>query len=83
VNPEAGFKGEIVIDKIFKIGLLIVLILFLAVFYSASQNDRYQVVTQYEGSIGIFDAREGIVYMLDIENDQWSVIKPFTQRQAI
>ncbi|HET6364946.1 MAG: hypothetical protein ACM30F_02190 [Nitrospirota bacterium] len=71
------------IDKIFKIGLLIVLILLLAVFYSASQNDRYQVVTQYEGSIGIFDARAGVVYMLDIENDQWSVIKPFTPRQAI
>jgi len=71
------------IDKIFKIGLLIVLILLLAVFYSASQKNRYQVVTEYEGSIGIFDTRAGVVYMLDIENDQWSVIKPFTPRHTI
>jgi hypothetical protein len=71
------------IDKIFKIGLLILLMLLLAVYYSASQQDRYQVVTEYEGSIGIFDARSGVVYMLDIESDQWSLIKPFTPRQTI
>jgi hypothetical protein len=71
------------IDKIFKIGLLIVLILFLVVFYSASQKDRYQIVTEYEGSIGIFDTRAGIVYMLDVENDQWSEINPFMPRQTI
>ena len=71
------------IDKIFKIGLLILLMLFLAVYYSASQKDRYQVVTEYEGSIGIFDTQAGVVYMLDIENDQWSVVKPFSPRQTI
>lgn len=69
------------LDKIFKIGLLIAIGVFLAIFYSASQTDRYQVITQYEGSIGIFDTRQGVVYMLDIEKDEWSVIKPFTQNR--
>jgi hypothetical protein len=72
------------IDKVFKIGLLLTIIAFLLLFYSASQTDRYQIVTQYEGSIGIFDTRQGVLYMLDIEKDEWTVIKPFTSnRQAI
>ena len=66
------------VDKIFKIGLLIAITVFLVLFSNASQTDRYQVVTQYEGSLGIFDSRQGVVYMLDIENDEWTVIKPFT-----
>ncbi len=69
------------IDKIFKIGLLITIIVFLALFYSASQTDRYQIVTQYEGNIGIFDTRKGVLYMLDIEKDEWTVIKPFTSNK--
>jgi hypothetical protein len=64
------------IDRIFKIGVLLAIIVFLVLFYAASQTERYQVITQYEGSIGIFDTREGVVYMLDIEKDEWSVIKP-------
>ncbi len=71
------------IDKIFKMGLLIVLIIFLVLFYSSLQKDRYQVLTEYEGSIGIFDTRAGVIYMLDIEKDQWSEIKPSTSSQTI
>jgi hypothetical protein len=71
------------IDKIFKIGLFVVLMLFLLVFYSASQKDRYQVVTEYDGYMGIFDTRKGVVYMLNMENDEWTVIKPFTPSQSI
>ncbi len=71
-------QGENMIDKIFKIGLLIILVLYLIVFYNASQKDRYQAITQYEGNIGIFDTRQGVAYMLDIENDEWTVIKPFS-----
>jgi len=66
------------VDKIFKIGLLVVLTFFLLLFYSSLQKDRYQVVTEYEGNIGIFDTRQGVVYMLDVESDQWTVIKPFS-----
>ncbi len=65
------------VDKIFKIGLLVAIAVFLLLYYSASLTDRYQVVTQYEGSIGIFDSRQGVLYMLDVEKDEWSVIKPF------
>ncbi len=71
------------IDKIFKIGLLIVLIIFLVLLYSSLQKDRYQVLTEYEGRIGIFDTRAGVIYMLDIENDQWSEIKPSSSCQTI
>jgi len=66
------------VDKIFKMGLLVVLFLFLFLFYSSLQRDRYQVITEYEGNIGIFDTRQGVVYMLDVETDQWTVIKPFS-----
>ena len=69
------------IDKIFKIGLLVAAVVFLLLYYSASLTDRYQIVTQYEGSIGIFDTRQGVVYMLDIEKDEWTVIKPFTSNR--
>jgi hypothetical protein len=57
--------------------MLIAIIVFLVLFYAASQTDRYQAITQYEGSIGIFDTRKGVIYMLDIEKDEWTVIKPF------
>ena len=55
------------LDTVFKIGILIAIAVFLVLFFSASQIDRYQVITQYEGSIGIVDSRQGVVYMLDIE----------------
>jgi hypothetical protein len=66
------------IDKIFKVGLLAAILLFLFVYYSTSQQGRYEAITEYEGSIGILDTRQGVVYMLDIETDQWTLIKPFS-----
>ncbi len=66
------------IDKVFKIGILIAIIVFLLLFYNASLANRYQVITEYEGNIGIFDTRQGVVYMLDLDKDEWSVIKPFS-----
>ncbi len=64
------------IEKIFKISLVVILLLFLAVFYSYTQNNRYEVITEYEGSIGVLDTRKGVVYLLDLDTDQWTVIKP-------
>ncbi len=71
------------IDKIFKIGLLIAIMLFLVICFNATQKSRYEIVTQYEGSVGIFDNQMGVVYMLDLETDQWTVIKPFTRSRSI
>ena len=71
------------IDKIFKIGALIMLVLFLAVYYTSVQNNRYQAITEYEGSIGIFDTRQGVAYMLDIQNDEWTIVKPFTPTRTL
>lgn len=71
------------IDKIFKVGLLIAIAIFLVICFSATQKERYEIVTQYEGSMGIFDNQLGVVYMLDLETDQWTVIKPFTRTRSI
>lgn len=71
------------IDKIFKIGLLIAIMIFLVICFNATQKNRYEIVTQYEGSMGIFDSQLGVVYMLDLETDQWTVIKPFTRSRSI
>jgi hypothetical protein len=70
-------------DKLFKLILIILLAAFLFIFYSTTQKGRYQLITQYEGSLGIFDTQQGVVYMLDIESDQWSVIKPFVPNRSI
>ncbi len=70
-------------DKVFKSLLLLFLVAFLFVFYSTTQKGRFQPITQYEGSIGIFDTKNGVVYMLDIENDEWTLIKPFTKNRPI
>jgi hypothetical protein len=70
-------------DKFFKSALILVIIAFLFVFYATTQKGRFQPITDYEGSLGIFDTQKGVVYMLDIENDQWTLIKPFTASKQI
>ncbi len=70
-------------DKVFKSLLLLVLVAFLFVFYLTTQKGRFQPITQYEGNLGIFDTKNGVVYMLDIENDEWTLIKPFTKNRPI
>jgi len=71
------------IDKIFKIGMLIAAALLLYLYNSAAQMGRYQAITEYEGSLGILDTRQGVVYLLDIESDQWTLIKPFSPSRPI
>jgi hypothetical protein len=70
-------------DKIFKIGLLIAVVLFLYLYNTAVQNGRYEAITEYEGSLGILDTRQGVIYMLDIESDEWTLIKPFSPSRPI
>ena len=66
------------VDKIFKIGLLAAIAFFLFLYYTTAQQGRYQAITEYEGSLGIFDTQQGVVYMLDLESDEWTLIKPFS-----
>lgn len=70
-------------DKFFKLALIILTAALLFVVYSTTQKGRYQPITQYEGSLGIIDTQQGVIYMLDIESDQWTVIKPFVPNRAI
>jgi hypothetical protein len=71
------------VDKIFKISLLAAIALFLFLYYTAAQQGRYEAITEYEGSLGILDTRQGVVYMLDIESDEWTLIKPFSPTRSI
>lgn len=64
------------VDKIFKIVLLAAILAFLILYHTAAQQGRYQAITEYEGSLGIIDTQQGVVYMLDIESDEWTLIKP-------
>jgi hypothetical protein len=70
-------------DKIFKIGLLAAIALFLFFYHTAAQQGRYEAITEYEGSLGILDTQQGVVYMLDIESDEWTLIKPFSPTRPI
>ena len=53
-------------DKIFKIGLLILGLIFLLLFYKHSQNNRYQL---YESLI--IDTRTGKVYSFWEEGEEY------------
>ena len=53
------------IDKIFKIGILIVAIAFVYVYYLSPQNGRYQYFMQNEeNDITVFDTRTGIFHIV-------------------
>ncbi len=51
------------IDKIFKIGILILVAIFLFVYYLNGQNGRYKVIDK-EQSISVFDRQKGIAYIV-------------------
>lgn len=50
------------IDKIFKIGLLLIGIVFVTTFYWSSQNGRYQ---KNPSGLTVFDSRTGAFYAAD------------------
>ena len=79
-------------ERFFKIGILILGILFLILFYQYSQNGRYNYYGQGAEEIGmlhkILDTRTGKVYqyILPIEKDApilWIVYDPITGTMTI
>lgn len=53
------------IDKIFKIGMLIVAIAFVYVYFLSTQNGRYQYFMQNdENDVIVFDTRTGIFHLI-------------------
>ena len=60
-------------DKIFKIGLLILGTSFLLLYYFTSQNNRYVLRTE-GNSITVFDTRKGIIYVTGPEAKGKTVI---------
>ncbi len=73
------------IDKIFKIGLLVLAFFALLVFIQKSRNDRYQFII----GTGVFDKRTGSIFTLDESNreferaDEYNMIKGFKRQKLI
>lgn len=65
-------------DKIFKIGLLILGTSFLLLYYFNSQNNRY-TLKDTETTLTVFDTRKGIIYITDSDNN-WLIINPIKAR---
>ena len=49
-------------EKIFKLGILVLSAVFLFIFYNNSQNKRYEYHATGE-SLAVFDKRTGVCYM--------------------
>jgi len=61
------------IDKLFKIGLLVIGVILLIVLYKISQNNRF-----YQNQDAIFDTRTGKIYVPDKEEQKWTVADPIS-----
>lgn len=61
------------IDKIYKIGLLLLGIIFLILFYQYNQKNRYQLNVRDNN---VFDTNSGHIYHLSVENKEWLLEDP-------
>lgn len=58
------------IDTVFKIGLLLIGIVFLIVFHQFAQNNRYRM----DNNLNVYDTRTGKLYLLG--NGEWIMTDP-------
>ena len=66
-------------DKIFKIGLLILGVAFLLLYFFGSQNNRY-ILKEGKTSITVFDTRKGIIYATSSAvQGKWVLINPIAK----
>ena len=69
-------------DKIFKISLIVIGIIFLLLYYQNSNTGRYQYITSEDQSAvnTVFDTKTGVTYIWFGETkglpSQWMVISP-------
>ena len=62
------------IDNIFKIGVLVIGVIFLILFYQYNQKNRYQL-HNVDPDMKIFDTNSGLIYMYP-GNNTWAVVNP-------
>ena len=64
------------IDTIYRVGLLLLGIMFLFIFYQHTQNGRYQLKFEQE-SMAIFDTNSGRIYLPPSKDSKkWTVADP-------
>ena len=66
------------IDRVFKLGVLIIGVLLLIIFYQLTQNDRYQMKDKI-----IIDTRTGIIYEANENDRQWVEADPKSGKTKI
>jgi hypothetical protein len=62
------------IDKLFKVGMLILGIVFLLLFYKYSDKNRYQRIEQ-GGAVAVLDTRKGTLHAY-VNGKGWVVVDP-------
>jgi hypothetical protein len=81
-------------DKIFKIGILILSIIFLVVYYFNSQVNRYQLIPHITShgefsstySVVIFDTKQANIYLPSKPNEigspYWIILEPMKHKKT-
>ena len=69
-------------DRLFKIGLLILGVVFLLLYSINSQKGRYQIGAQ-QSMVIILDTSQGIFYGFNDETKEWMVIDPKTGKVSV
>ncbi len=64
------------IDKLFKVGLLVIGVILLILLYQISQKNRFYYHLKDEPAI--FDTRTGKVYEPNKEEQKWTVANPIS-----
>jgi hypothetical protein len=73
-----------IIDRFFKITIIICIIIYLIIYYQSTLNHRYQYHQATDGQyIKIFDTKKGEIYIFasskDKEPSGWLKISPFSK----
>ena len=61
------------LDDIFKVGILVIGILFIAVYFLSTQNGRY-ICLEHEAVIKLLDTRNGIILVFNVAPEAGSRI---------
>jgi uncharacterized membrane protein len=56
---------KVTLEQIFRIGMLIIALIFLLLYFQTSQNGRYQAFREREHRSAVIDTRDGTIYSED------------------
>jgi hypothetical protein len=75
------------INRYFKLIIIVFIIVYLAIFYQSTLNQRYQyheTVDDGHHHIVIFDTKKGVMYIIQGSEDDpfgWVEVSPFSERR--